>query len=103
MESKKNIVSLPPLKKKDRSELSRRFEKLAFCGVPEHPEPTYQRNDHSIYSIRNTGESTTSVTSSEIIAHSRQIGKVVENKEKQEFCYTRTTSPRDIIAKNKKK
>lgn len=35
----------------------RQFERLLFRGVPEQPEPSWQRDFHSLVPIRHTGKS----------------------------------------------
>lgn len=38
------------------SKITRKFERLLFNGIPEHPEHNWERNEYSNVSIRLTGK-----------------------------------------------
>ena len=41
----------------NNSRMTRKFERLLFDGVPEQPEPIWERNDYSHVMMRQTGKS----------------------------------------------
>lgn len=76
-----------------KSKIIRRFERFMFHGVPERPEPTFQRNDHASYTERQTGKPTSSSRSSESLQeNSILIGYLKDDFVNQKEIFTRSTS-----------
>lgn len=58
------------------SDIIRKFEKFVFDGVPETPEPSFDRDDFSHYTQRSTGQSVTPSAMEFSAANSTLIGYV---------------------------
>jgi hypothetical protein len=43
----------------NNSKITRKYERLLFRGIPEHPEHNWERNENSNVSIRRTGKAQT--------------------------------------------
>jgi len=43
----------------DKSKILKTFERYVFQGVPERPEPTFERDEYTNHTIRLTGQSNT--------------------------------------------
>jgi hypothetical protein len=64
----------------------RKFERLLFNGIPEQPEPAYERNDYANVSMRHTGKAQASVTP-DSPKNAVVLGHFVYDREKETTVY----------------
>ena len=71
----------------DSSDAARKFEKFVFHGVPEKPEPTFERDDYSQYTERQTGRTLNGAVDRVAKGEWVVVGKVVVDlvSETEEF------------------
>jgi len=67
----------------------RRFERFNFYGVPERPEPMFQRNNSAQYSERLSGKSVTTHSTEQKYDDSTLIGYIKDDFENQEETFIR--------------
>ncbi|RNC86263.1 MAG: hypothetical protein ED556_08170 [Winogradskyella sp.] len=75
-----------------KSKIIRKFERFMFHGVPERPEPTFQRNDHASYTDRHTGKSNYTVTSENKGEEAVLIGYLKEDFDAQKETFVEASS-----------
>lgn len=72
----------------------RQFERFLFRGVPEHPEPTWQRKINANVTDRHTGRSQLPVQSSGYDTSDwRPICKIVYKPDKEQIEFVRDRTP----------
>ncbi len=75
-----------------KSKIIRRFERFMFHGVPERPEPTFQRNDNPNYTDRHTGKSNYSVKQENNKGKAILIGYIKDNFETQKETFIKVST-----------
>jgi hypothetical protein len=69
------------------SKIIRKFERFLFKGIPEQPEPVWERDDNANVFMRQTGKSQSSSSGSDISTDSQLIGTFTYNLEDQSELY----------------
>lgn len=69
------------------SRLTRKFERFLFNGVPEQPEPIWERDANTNVSVRHTGKSQSISDYSDHSSETKVIGYFTYNFEKEEETY----------------
>lgn len=69
------------------SRVIRKFERFLFGGVPEQPEPTWERDDNTYVAMRQTGRAQASYSTPDFVGKSEIIGEFVYDfqQEKETF------------------
>lgn len=65
----------------------RRFEKFNFQGVPERPEPMFQRNNYSQFTERQTGQTINPNLENDGYEKSPIIGYIKDDFKKKEESF----------------
>lgn len=69
----------------------RKFERLLFNGIPEQPEPAYERNDYANVSMRQTGKAQASTTA-DTPKNAVILGHFLYDREKETATYEEDNS-----------
>lgn len=69
------------------SRVIRKFERFLFKGIPEQPEPTWERDDNTYVEMRQTGKAQASSENTEISCESKVVGEFFYDYEKQTEKY----------------
>ena len=75
----------------DWSDAARKLEAFLFHGVPERPEPTFERDDHANFTQRSTGRSLGTAGSSPERGEWVTFGKVKVDIETETEVFERVT------------
>lgn len=69
------------------SRIIRKFERFLFKGIPEQPEPTWERDDNTYVSMRQTGKAQASSAVNKFCNDETIIGEFIYDFENQTEVY----------------
>ena len=73
------------------SKIIRKFERMLFKGIPEQPEPTWERHSNTNVSMRETGRAQSAAFVKDVIKDSQILGKISYNYETGEETFIPST------------